>query len=128
MAGRREIAIPQLEGLANPPPPSSTPTRWRRAGKGITQTRGTLVYVREPSSSQNVTLALPKKVLQRVKVIAAKRGTSISRLLVETLQHVAARDEAYERARTRALGNLKRPPNLGTRGRRTWTRDELHED
>lgn len=41
---------------------------------------------------QNVTLALPKKVLQR-----------------------------------RALSSLKRPPNLGTRGRRTWTRDELHE-
>lgn len=78
-------------------------------------------------STQNVTLALPKKVLQRVKVIAAQRGTSISRLLVDALEEVATRDEAYERARTRALSNLKRPPNLGTRGQRTWTRDDLHE-
>jgi len=78
-------------------------------------------------SSQNVTLALPKEVLRRVKVIAAQRGTSVSRLLVETLQQVADADEAYERARERALETLKRPPNLGTGGHRTWTRDELHE-
>ena len=81
----------------------------------------------EVASTQNVTLTLPKKVLQRVKVIAAQRGTSMSRLLVETLQDVAARDEAFERARIQALASLKRPPNLGTRGRRTWTRDDLHE-
>jgi len=78
-------------------------------------------------STQNVTLALPKKILQRVKVIAAQRGTSISRLLVEALEQVSTRDEAYERSRARALESLRRPPDLGTRGRRTWTRDELHE-
>ena len=83
--------------------------------------------MKETLSTRNVTLALPKRVLQRVKVIAAQRGTSISRLLVETLEQVADRDEAYERARTRALDSLKRPPDLGTRGRPTWTRDDLHE-
>jgi esterase/lipase superfamily enzyme len=78
-------------------------------------------------STQNITLALPKHVLRRVKVIAAQRGTSVSRLLVETLQQVAARDEAYERARERAREVLKHPPDLGTRGRANWSRDELHE-
>ncbi len=62
-----------------------------------------------------------------VKVIATRRGMSISRLLAETLLQLATRDEAYERARSHALAGLKAPPNLGTQGRRTWTRDELHE-
>ena len=77
-------------------------------------------------ATQNVTLSLPKDVLRRVKMLAAQRGTSISRLLIETLEGVGARDEAYERARKRALRALSRPPNLGTRGQRTWTRAELH--
>lgn len=78
-------------------------------------------------SSQNITLAIPKDVLRRVKVIAAQRGTSVSRLLIRALEDVATADEAFERARRRSLALLKRPPNLGTRGRRSWTRDDLHE-
>jgi predicted nucleic acid-binding protein len=35
--------------------------------------------------------------------------------------------EAYGRARDRALESLKHPFNLGTFGKITWTRDELHE-
>jgi hypothetical protein len=76
---------------------------------------------------QNITLAVPKEVLRRVKVIAAQRGTSVSRLLVQTLADVSAADEAYERARQRSIALLKRPPDLGTRGRRGWSREELHE-
>jgi predicted nucleic acid-binding protein len=34
---------------------------------------------------------------------------------------------AYENARDRALENLKNPPDLGTFGKITWTRDELHD-
>ncbi len=36
-------------------------------------------------------------------------------------------EDAYVRACERALENLKHPLNLGTFGKITWTRDELHE-
>ena len=78
-------------------------------------------------SSQNVTLSLPKDVLSRVKVIAAKKGTSISKLLVRALEEIDSADSAYAEARRRHLAILKRPQRLGTGGRRTWSRDELHE-
>lgn len=82
---------------------------------------------RTPLESQNITLALPKEVIRRVKVIAAQRGTSVSRLLIQALESVTKADAAYERARRRSLALLKRPPNLGTRGKHTWSREDLHE-
>jgi predicted nucleic acid-binding protein len=36
-------------------------------------------------------------------------------------------EEVYGRARRRAADLLENPPNLGTFGKTTWTRDELHE-
>ena len=36
-------------------------------------------------------------------------------------------EDAYARAREHALENLRHPFNLGTFGKITWTRDELHE-
>jgi predicted nucleic acid-binding protein len=36
-------------------------------------------------------------------------------------------DDAYDRARERALEDLKNPRDLGTFGKINWTRDELHE-
>jgi hypothetical protein len=78
-------------------------------------------------SSQNVTLSLPKDVLSRVKIAAARRGTSISRLLRTTLEGIAEADDAYERAKERSLASLRRPADLGTRGRPPASRDDLHE-
>ena len=81
----------------------------------------------ERSGTQNVTLALPKGVLTRVKVLAAERGTSISALLTGLLERAVDHDDAYARARRRGLSALDRPLDLGTGGRRPATRDELHE-
>ena len=33
----------------------------------------------------------------------------------------------YERAKQRLLARLENPPDLGTNGKITWTRDEIHE-
>ena len=77
--------------------------------------------------TQNVTLALPKGVLTRVKVLAAERGTSISALLGGLLEEAVDRDDAFRRARQRGLAALERPPDLGTGGRRPAARAELHE-
>ena len=76
---------------------------------------------------QNLTLALPVDTVRRLKVLAAERGTSISRMLTERLDEILNREDEYERARRRILADLDRGWDLGTNGRITWSRDELHE-
>jgi len=76
---------------------------------------------------QNITLALPKDILKRVKVMAAEEGTSVSALMEHLLQVHLARHEGYEQARQRQTALLAAGLDLGTRGEQSWTREELHE-
>jgi hypothetical protein len=76
---------------------------------------------------QNVTLSLPREVVREAKVIAAKRGTSISALMAGVLSGIIDEDRGYQAARERSLRRLAGGLDLGTGGERTWTRDELHE-
>jgi predicted transcriptional regulator len=76
---------------------------------------------------QNITLALPKRLLRKVKHLAVERERSVSRLLTETLEELVTRGDAYEEAKRRAVHDLDHPRNLGTFGTITWTRDDLHE-
>lgn len=86
--------------------------------------RTTLFFVAE---NQNVTLSLPRKLLRLVKRLAAERDTSVSSLMTQALARLADEERRYAAARKRSLARLKNPPSLGTGGRRTWSRDELHE-
>lgn len=79
------------------------------------------------AGKQNITLALPKDLLQRAKRIAVSRRKSISGLLTEMIEDLVTSEEEYAQARDRQLALLERGLDLGTRGRVTWTRDELHE-
>lgn len=73
----------------------------------------------------NVTLRIDADLLREAKVLAAKRNSSVSRLLAALLEELVRGDRSYEAARKRALGRLatgydwgwQRPPNRG----------ELHE-
>lgn len=76
---------------------------------------------------QNITLALPKDVLKRVKVMAAEQGTSVSALMERLLQERLARHEGYEQARQRQATLMAEGFDLGTSGERTWAREYLHE-
>jgi metal-responsive CopG/Arc/MetJ family transcriptional regulator len=76
---------------------------------------------------RNITLALPKDVLKRVKIMAAEQGISVSALMERLLQEQLARHEGYEQARQRQAGTLAEGLDLGTGGQRRWTREELHE-
>jgi len=87
--------------------------------------RATLIHVKSPS--QNVTLALPKDLLQRARILAVRQGTSLSHLLATQLEQLVKQDDAYHRARRRYRDRMKKLPDLGTRGRKTWTREQLHE-
>jgi hypothetical protein len=77
--------------------------------------------------SQNVTLALPKSLLRKVKLLAVERNTSISGLLTEFLREIVDSSDAYERAYARWREDIKHLRDLGLNGKIPWTRDELHE-
>jgi hypothetical protein len=76
---------------------------------------------------QNITLSLPKNTLSKVKLLAVKRNTSVSRLLNQALEQLVAQEDAYLRARRRHLRWLEKAPDLGTGGQILTPRDELHE-
>lgn len=79
------------------------------------------------AENQNITLSVPRELLKRVKRVAADRETSVSALLTEALSRVADEDRRYSAARRRAVAAMKSARSLGTGGRRTWSRDELHD-
>lgn len=76
---------------------------------------------------QNITLTLPKDVLKRVKVMAAEQGTSISAMMEDLLQNHLGRHEGYDKARQRQTAILTKGLDMGTGGRATWKREQLHE-
>jgi hypothetical protein len=82
---------------------------------------------RQRSEKRNITLSLPSSLLKRFKQLALDREKSVSALLRALMEDALRSSDSYERARKRALEDLKHPRNLGTYGKATWTRDELHE-
>lgn len=77
--------------------------------------------------TQNITLSIPKEVLVKIKVIAARRQTSVSRMLTQMLERLAQQEDAYDRASRRHARWLKEGVDLGTRGEVLTRREELHE-
>ena len=77
--------------------------------------------------NQNITLSIPKDILRRVKHIAVEKQTSVSGLMTQILEDLVHHEDAYEQARERHREILKKGFNLGTHGKATWTREELHE-
>jgi predicted transcriptional regulator len=76
---------------------------------------------------RNITLSLPEETLRSVKVLAAKRETSVSAMLSEALEELAREESGYEQARREFMSVADQGFDLGTNGRRSWSRDELHE-
>jgi Ribbon-helix-helix protein, copG family len=77
--------------------------------------------------NRNITLSLPRELLRQIKRLAADRDTSVSAMMIEALKSLADEDRRYSAARKQALAALRTARSLGTGGRRTWSRDELHE-
>jgi hypothetical protein len=73
---------------------------------------------------QNVTIAVEQDLLRKARVLAAERGTSVSRLLADELARLVNESERYDRAKSAALGELDEGLRLG--GKPT-ARDTLHE-
>ncbi len=77
------------------------------------------------TAHQNLTVRLPREVIEHARVLAARRGSSISALVAETIEALAADGEAYEDAKRLALEDLRRGLSLG--GGPYLSRDEAHE-
>ena len=73
----------------------------------------------------NITLKLDETLLKEARVLAAKRGTSVSRLVAEQLEELVRTERRYDSAKKRALRRMESARSLD------WvppaSRDELHE-
>ena len=76
-------------------------------------------------SKQNVTISLTQQTLQKVRILSARRATSISGLLADQVEILVGEEEAYERAQRQAMTLLDRGFHMG--GVIRVSRDELHE-
>jgi len=61
----------------------------------------------------NITLKVDAALANDAKVLAARRGTSLSRLVAEQLESLVYNDQVYAAAKRRALGKLRRGYDLG---------------
>jgi hypothetical protein len=77
------------------------------------------------SVKRNITVQLDEATVQRARVAAARRGSSISRLLAEQIEVLARQDDDYDRAMHDALAELERGYDLG--GGPYPARDEVYD-
>lgn len=75
---------------------------------------------------QNITLSLPKDMLNKLKHIAVDKNTSLSGLLTQTLTEIVYKEEAYQVAKNRQLFLMERGLDMGY-GEDDWKREDLHE-
>lgn len=74
---------------------------------------------------QNVTISLTRQVLKKVRILAARRETSISGLLAKEIEFLVGNEEAYERAERQAMALLDQGFHIG--GVIRASRDQWHE-
>ena len=74
---------------------------------------------------RNITLSVDDDVLAAVRRHAADRNSSVNALVREYLTNLAAHEDRAKRARAR-LRQLS-GQSQGRLGKKTWTREELHE-
>jgi antitoxin component of RelBE/YafQ-DinJ toxin-antitoxin module len=72
----------------------------------------------------NLTIQLDTEVIRRARIVAAKRGMSVSAIVAHDLTDLADRDALYEEGRARAEELLAQAT---PRGGRVWRREDLHE-
>jgi hypothetical protein len=74
---------------------------------------------------RNLTVQLDEDLIAKARILAARRATSITRLVADEITRLVAEDDRYQQARAMALGQLERGLHMG--GGRLPERDALHE-
>ncbi len=76
-------------------------------------------------NTTNITIKIEANLALDAKVLAARKGTSLSRLVADQLRSMVNQDQAYLAAKQSALGRLKK--GLDLEWEKPGTRDELHQ-
>lgn len=79
----------------------------------------------EAREMQNLTVRLSRQTIQKARVLAAKRATSISGLVAEQIEQLSKSDEDYQKAMADAIALMEKGFHLG--GEHKFNRDELHD-
>jgi predicted DNA-binding protein len=74
---------------------------------------------------QNITIALDKETIRKAKVLAAERGSSVSRVVSEEIEKLVGERDRYQTAKAGAIAELRRGYRLG--GGPLPRRDEIYE-
>ena len=74
---------------------------------------------------QNVTLSVEKDLIKKGKVVAARKDSSISKMLADLLKNMVENDDHYYAAKRSAFQLFKKGLHLG--GKVTWKREDLYE-
>ena len=74
---------------------------------------------------QNITVSLDRELIRQARIVAARRGTSVSKLLADELARTVEEADTYQRAERQALATLDKGFHMG--GQPLPPRDELHE-
>ena len=73
----------------------------------------------------NITIKIESDLALEARVLAARRGTSLSRLVADQLELLVREDQVYAAARQRALRRLKRGYHMDWE--KPANRDVLHD-
>jgi hypothetical protein len=79
----------------------------------------------DSSAVKKLTITIDEEMVRWAKLEAARKGTSVSRLLGEVLNEKMLRDRGYESARVRYLH--REPTGLKKIGSQYPKRNEIHE-
>lgn len=74
---------------------------------------------------RNLTVQLDDVTIDKARVLAARRSTSVSRLVADEISRLVEEDERYSRARATAIRQLERGFRMG--GGQLPDRESLHE-
>lgn len=74
---------------------------------------------------RNLTVQLDETTIAKARIVAAKRATSMSRLVAAEIERLVDEDDEYSRAQLAALVHLDRPFHLG--GGTLPNRASLHD-
>ena len=75
-------------------------------------------------AKRNLTIQLDEATIRHARIVAARRGLSLSSLVAQQLTELASADERYERSRAVALEALG---GASGGGAPAWRREELYD-
>jgi hypothetical protein len=74
---------------------------------------------------RNLTVQLEDAVIHKARVLAARRATSVSRLVADEISRLVDEDDRYQEAKGQAVAALRRPFRMG--GDALPDRGSLHD-